>query len=130
MGRQYSVKCTQCGYAFNVNEGNGFFFHLLHCNSCGEEHLVGFDEIGEAHLRYRKGLPGPYCVASSECDTSVRDNYPGEPLSEGEYLSIVEQIAGACSCGGSFRFDAPPRCPKCESSELEYNPEGPSLYYD
>ena len=91
---------------------------------------MGFDEIGEARLRYLKGLPGPYCVASKRSDTSVRDHYPGEPLSEGKYHSIVEQIAGACSCGGSFRFDAPPRCPKCESSGLEYDPGGASLYYD
>jgi hypothetical protein len=91
---------------------------------------VGFDEIEEAHVRYLKGLPGPYCVASSEFDKYMRDNYLGEPLSEEEYHIIVEQIAGACSCGGSFKFDAPPRCPKCRSTKLEYDPRGSSLMYD
>ena len=104
MGCRYGVKCAQCGHKFSINEGGGFFFHLLHCGSCGEEISVGFDEIGEAHVRYLKGLPGPYCVASSEFDNYMRDNYLGEPLSEEEYHVIVEQIAGACSCGGSFNI--------------------------
>lgn len=130
MGYRYDVKCAQCGHKFSINEGEGFFFHLLHCDSCGEEISVGFDEIGEAHVRYLKRLPGPYCVASSEFDKYMRDNYLGEPLSEEEYHIIVEQITGACSCGGSFKFDAPPRCPKCRSTKLEYDPRGSSLMYD
>jgi len=130
MGCRYAVKCVQCEHKFSINEGGGFFFHLLRCDSCGEELPVEFNEIGEAHLKYLKELPGPYCVASSEFDRSVRENYPGEPLSEEEYHVIVEQIAGACSCGGSFKFDAPPRCPKCKSTELEYDPKGPSLLFD
>lgn len=130
MGCRYDLKCARCGNNFGVNESRGFFFHLLHCDSCGEELSVGFDEIGEAHSRYLKGLPGLYCIASSESDKFVRDNYPGEPLSEEEYHVMVEQIAGTCSCGGSFTFDAPPSCPKCGSTELEYDPKGPSLMYD
>jgi predicted Zn-ribbon and HTH transcriptional regulator len=31
----------------------------------------------------------------------------------------LEAFAGKCLCGGSFRVDAPPRCPKCKSTELE-----------
>jgi hypothetical protein len=129
MGSTYNVKCKQCGHKFSVNSGGGFFFHLLHCDSCGEDKSIGFDEIGEPHLRYIKGLPGPYCAASSGLDKQIKDNYPGEPMSEEEYHAAVEQIAGGCGCGGSYKFDAPPRCPKCKSIELEYDAE-PSIMYD
>ena len=98
MGRSYHVKCLQCGNNFDVNSGGGFFFHLLHCDFCGKDKSIGFDEIGELHLRYIKGLPGPYCVASSSLDQHIKDNYPGEPMSEGEYHAAVEQIAAACDC--------------------------------
>jgi hypothetical protein len=130
MGATYNVKCKQCGHKFNVNSGGGFFFHILHCDLCGEDKSIRFEEIGEPHLRYIKGLPGPYCVASSGQDQYIKDNYPGEPMSEGEYHAAVEQIAGACECGGSYKFDAPPRCPKCRSTELEYDPARPHIMYD
>jgi len=83
MGCSYHVKCLQCDNNFDVNSGGGFFFHLLHCDLCGKDKSIGFDEIGELHLRYIKGLPGPYCVASSSLDQHIKDNYPGEPMSEG-----------------------------------------------
>lgn len=35
-----------------------------------------------------------------------------------------------CSCGGTFKSDAPPRCPKCRSAELERDPDGMSMIYD
>src|SRR5660397_104797 len=72
MGCSYHVKCLQCGNNFDVNSGGGFFFHLLHCDFCGKDKSIGFDEIGELHLRYIKGLPGPYCVASSSLDQHIK----------------------------------------------------------
>jgi len=30
-----------------------------------------------------------------------------------------EKIAGICECGGKFKIQAPPRCPKCSSIEFE-----------
>jgi len=59
-------------------------------------------------LLYIKGLPGPYCVASSGVDKYVQENYPAEPMSEEEYHAAEEQIVGSCSCGGSYKFDVPP----------------------
>src|SRR5450756_1151261 len=90
MGRSYHVKCLQCGNNFDVNSGGGFFFHLLHCDFCGKDKSIGFDEIGEPHLRYIKCLPGPYCVASSSLDQHIKDNYPGEPMSELSLIHISE----------------------------------------
>jgi hypothetical protein len=67
-GHQFGAVCSACGERFTVCEGGGFFFHLLHCNKCGKEKSIGFKDLGEIHLRYVKGLPGPYCVASMDSD--------------------------------------------------------------
>jgi len=68
-------------------------FHLLHCDRCGKDKSLSFDEIGEPHLAYLKGLPGPYAMATAGHDQEVKDNYPGEPLSEDEYHEAVERAA-------------------------------------
>ncbi len=41
----------------------------------------------------------------------------GEPFSHDP--NQFEKIAGKCECGGKFKINAPPRCPKCSSSEYE-----------
>jgi hypothetical protein len=119
-----------CTKRFPVNDGGGFFFHLLHCDTCGKEKKIGFDQLGESHLRYIKGLGGPWCVASLEADQKVRDTFPGEPLDEKEYHTFVEEFAGTCSCGGTYTFDAKPRCPRCHSSEYIQDPHGERAFYD
>jgi predicted Zn-ribbon and HTH transcriptional regulator len=118
MGHGYEAACRDCGHRFHANEGGGFSFHLLHCDTCGTEKDLSFEEIGEPHLRYLKGLEGPYCLASSEHDRRVRESYPGAPLPEEEYQRAVESIAGPCDCGGRFRFGAPVRCPQCRSTTI------------
>ena len=129
MGQQHDVRCLQCGEEFVVCDGGGFFFHLLHCDRCGKEKEIGFDELGELHLRYIKGLPGPYCIATREHDKAIQENYEGEPLSEDEYRSAIERSVPRHSrCGGRFRFDAPPRCPKCGSTEFEDTGRGVLCY--
>lgn len=119
MGKKYLAKCRKCGHEFEVSEGGGFFFHLLHCDKCGKPKSISFDEIGEPHLQYLKGLGGSYCVASSEHDKYVRDNYPGDPISEEEYHKIIEEMLGQCKCGGRYKIKAGPRCPKCGSDDYE-----------
>jgi hypothetical protein len=69
-------------------------------------------------------------MATRGHDEWVKKNYPGEPLSDAEYHSAVEEIVGSCQCGGSYRFDAPPRCPKCRSTELDDDPSGAHILYD
>ena len=130
MGHSYRAFCRECRSCFTVNEGGGFFFHLLHCDACGAERSIGFDEIGEPHPRYLKGLKGPYCVASSEHDRHVRESYPVEPMGEDDYHAAVEQICGTCDCGGTFRFDAPARCPECRAEYRSSGSEGTLIYYD
>ena len=128
MGQQVEAECLDCGATFTIDHGGGFVFHLLRCDKCGRTTCIGFDELGELHLRYLKGLPGPYCVATSEHDEKVRKYAQVEPISEEEYHRNVEIIAGHCPCGGKYTFDAPPRCPKCHSTRLT---EGDTaIYYD
>ena len=129
MGMEYLAKCNKCGHEFLVSEGGGFTFHLLHCDKCGKGKSISFEEIGEPHLRYLKGLGGPYCVPTSERDKYVRENYPGEPISQKEYHRIIEDIMGKCKCGGHFKFEAVARCPECRSDDYE-DTGGMTCMYD
>jgi hypothetical protein len=119
MGHSFKATCKECGSQFFGSECGGIFFHLLRCDRCGEGKSIGFEEIGEPHQQYLKGLRGPYCMASSEADEIVRESYPGEPITEEQYHQAVELLAGNCECGGRFAFDAPLRCPQCRSSDIE-----------
>ncbi len=130
MGSSYGAICKSCGHRFEVNEGGGFFFHMLHCDRCGQEKSISFDQLGEAHLRYIKGLGGPYSEATRAFDERVRDSYPGEPLNEDEYFAIVEEMAGDHECGGHFTMNAPVRCPKCRSDDIRRDPKAPVVNYD
>ena len=130
MGVEMAVKCTKCGHGYSASFGGGFVFHLLHCDSCGKDKSILFEELGEAHMRYLKGLKGPYCVATGEHDRFVQENYPGDPLSEEDYHKVIDGIAGECGCGGHFRMDAKPRCPKCGSADYEEDGEGCICCYD
>jgi hypothetical protein len=130
MGVEMSAKCRKCGCKFSARSGGGFMFHLLHCDTCGRDKSISFEELGEAHLRYLKGLKGPYCVATSEHDRFVRENYPGDPLPEEDYHKVIDSIAGECRCGGHFRMDAKPRCPKCKSDDYIEDEDGMICHYD
>jgi hypothetical protein len=129
VGAVYGATCRSCGHRFEVSGGGGFLFHLLRCDRCGSGKSMAFDDIGEPHLRYLKGLPGPYSMATADHDEAVRNTYQGEPLTESEYKSTVEGMAGSCKCGGSYRFDALPRCPECRSLDIELDRE-PEILFD
>ncbi len=129
MGSEYPAECRKCGHEFRVSSGGGFIFHLLHCDTCGKNMEILFEEIGEDHLRYLKGLEGPYSIATAEHDKAVRDNYPGDPITSEEYHKAVEKLAGKCKCGGHYRFDAGARCPKCKSDDFD-EIDGEGVYYD
>ena len=119
MGEVVKARCLDCGKSFKVERGGGFSFHLVRCDKCGKTRSIGFDELGELHMRYLKGLPGPYCVASSQHDEYVRKQIKVEPISEEEYYRGVNAVAGKCRCGGKYTLDAPPRCPKCHSTRIK-----------
>ncbi len=130
MGSASEVDCDDCGQRYTRRIGGGFFFHLLHCDRCGAEKDVSFEDIPEIHAAYLKGSKGPYTVAIAERDAAIRDAYEGEPLTAEEYHAAVEGHSGGCRCGGSFRFDAPARCPRCGSIRATGTVDGINTMYD
>ncbi len=120
MGYTISATCRECGCRFKVKYGGGFVYHQLRCDRCGEAISVGFHELGDLHLRYVKELPKrPYAFATSERDIHIKDHVKCKYISKKDYYKGVEEFAGKCVCGGDFTMDAPPRCPKCRSDEIE-----------
>jgi hypothetical protein len=132
MGSLAGYICRACGTRFSVSEGGGFFFDLLHCDICGESRSVGHQELGDIHLRFVKGLPGPYAVSRSKMDREIQATYPGQPLSRAEYHAAAEATLEPCACGGHFRYDAPARCPECRSTHEQWDrdPESRGVLYD
>ena len=132
MGSASGQICRACGTRFTVQSGGGFFFDLLHCDTCGRTQNVGHQDLGDIHLRFVKGLPGPYAVSRGAMDRRIQQEYPGEPLTRAEYHTAVEATFEPCPCGGRFRYDAPPRCPSCRSTgeQWDADPEGGYMLYD
>lgn len=128
MGHQVDAQCLDCQATFTVQHGGGFSFHLLRCNRCGKTKAISFSELGELHLRYLKGLPGPYCCASAAYDQYVQEHVAVEPIGGEEYHKMIEKTAKKCRCRGVFTFDAPTRCPACRSTRIEEG--GTGLCYD
>jgi predicted Zn-ribbon and HTH transcriptional regulator/predicted RNA-binding Zn-ribbon protein involved in translation (DUF1610 family) len=121
MGTEYWAICNHCGKQFKVRIGGGFLFHLLHCARCGKVRIVRVDKVRDAHLRYLKEVPYHYSRRFFSDDDLK--NISSDSLSEKEYHLVVEKVAGRCRCGGQFIIDAPPRCPKCKSTDFREDPE-------
>ena len=118
MGCVVEAKCLDCGHVFTLERGGGFFFHLVRCDKCGKTKSISFDDLGELHLRYLKGLPAPRAVETSEADGNIRNGAPLEPISEDEYYRGIDAVAGKCKCGGQYTLEAPPRCPECHTTRI------------
>ena len=130
MGSMESMECKDCDTEFSWSEGGGFTFHLLHCERCGEERSVGFEQLGDAHAAWLKGTGTVWSVATAESDRAAADSYKGPALGDEDYEAAVAAAAGACRCGGSFAWDVPPTCPSCRSRNVDHRPGGPMVCYD
>jgi hypothetical protein len=128
MGQLVRASCLDCGERFEVSRGGGFTFHLLRCDTCGRTTSVSFTALGNLHLRYLKGLPGPYCLATADHDERVRASAAVEPISAEEYHRKVQDFVGNCRCGGRYMFAAPVRCPRCCSTRIAE--DGVVICYD
>ena len=128
MGHRLEAKCLECGTSFDVDHDGGFTFHLVRCDQCGRTKSIGFEELGELHIRYLKGLTVPYSIATAKSDAAARELPSGPPISEDEYNVGVELAAGHCKCGGKYTLNSPPRCPTCHSTSIS---EGRiTIFYD
>jgi hypothetical protein len=132
MGGAAGYICRTSGARFQVRRGGGFFFDLLHCDTCGRAESVTHQELGDIHLRFVKGLPGPYVVARMAMDGRIRAEYQGDPLTRDKYHAAVEATLGVCACGGTYRYDAPARCPECRSTSEHWDgdPSARHILYD
>lgn len=132
MGSASGYICRTCGTHFMAKSGGGFFFDLLHCDTCGATRSVGHQELGDIHLGFVKGLPGPYAVARAAMDRRIQAEYPGKTLTRDEYHAAAEAAVDSCTCGGHFRYDAPARCPGCRSTQDQWDgdPTGPMVCVD
>ena len=132
MGSASGFVCNRCGTAFTVQTGGGFFFDLLHCEACGRSRSVSHKDLGDIHLRFVKGLGGPYAVARMAMDRRIQAEYQGEPIDRDEYHALAEASLEPCGCGGRFRYNAEPRCPACRSDSRDWEPDAKarSVLYD
>jgi predicted Zn-ribbon and HTH transcriptional regulator len=113
MGRTFDATCRECGDVFRASEGGGRRFEAVRCTECGEGGAIGHEEIAEAHRRF---------VERSDEAMGIQDDREADVAFErarAEFFAVVNAAAGECSCGGRFRHDAPLRCPRCRSTDLE-----------
>ena len=103
MGASYEAVCRACGHTFSARLGGGWNFILVRCTECGRSKTHDKD----AHNEPDKGASGPASAANQ------RANHPA---------------AGRCQCGGEYTEDAPVRCPRCKSTDIEIGE--PDILYD
>ena len=130
MGSRTGHTCRSCGTRFTVDQGGGFFFDQLHCDQCGKVWSIGHKDMGDLHLGFVKGLGRPYAIARARMDAQIQREFPGPAISREDYYTGVEALAPACACGGSFRYDAPPRCPRCRSTSEDWTMTRTIMHYD
>ncbi len=106
MGRQFKARCNRCQTEFEVREGGGRDFYLLHCDSCGEEKAIQQEEINEK-------------IKNQDVTLSFNEK--------------VEAIAGTCG-DGHYRIKAKARCPNCHSDDyspvVDANGQVQMAFYD
>ncbi len=92
MGELFVATCDNCGNKFEVMLGQGFVSYVLHCDKCGQAKSILIEDLSE--------------------DWQSMDLV--------HYYLELERVAGLCICGGSYKVEAPPRCPKCFSSNWAF----------
>lgn len=107
MGCIFEATCRCCGHRFEFRSGGGMIAHYLHCDQCSIGKSVRFDEF-----------------------KALTVGGPQNPGTDASYDATVESVAGKCSCGGSFKFDAPIRCPRCRSTDVDWDEDNPSVLID
>ena len=88
------------------------------CNRCGHK------------FRVREG--GGFRFFLLYCDLCGRGREIGREHLDPKMLNVdwkkaAEAVAGRCPCGGYYRADASPRCPKCRSDEYSEDPSGSDM---
>ena len=105
-----TLTCPHCACTIEIEQPYPYHAGFsdegsLYCDSCSA--ILVF---GSYNPYYARLVPGkhPWCLTDRE-------------------KRLVEAHLRACSCGGRFRFDLPPRCPECGGSLAELL--GGDIYY-
>jgi hypothetical protein len=109
VGYAYDAVCKECGAEFRVEDGPSRCARNLHCDRCGKSKFITFDEMDK--------------LFGQEHDLGRADDDP-------EYQAKLEQLIKRCRCKGRFRFEAPPRCPRCRGTSFSRAPNSRDILYD
>ena len=98
MGSVHSPTCQSCGHHWE-NELIGGLMSVgqYRCDACGKGQMVSAEEVVDADL---PGDASPWTLTADQ----------------------VRALVGSCFCGGTFDADAPARCPRCNSTEIDLGP--------
>jgi DNA-directed RNA polymerase subunit M/transcription elongation factor TFIIS len=78
--------------------------HWATCNKCGKEFYVSDG--------------GGFRFEMLHCDKCGREKSVSHSSTDMEKIWNGQRIP--CRCGGSFTGNAPPRCPRCKSTDFTY----------
>jgi rRNA maturation endonuclease Nob1 len=57
MGEIFRVVCQQCGRDFEIEDGGGFFYEVLYCETCGRKRTVERNVSDEESLLIERAGP-------------------------------------------------------------------------
>jgi hypothetical protein len=127
MGHYSKAQCHDCGEVYEEHIGGSFTSQGLKCDKCGKTMEIHCHDIPELSIQLL-GYEDYCAVARILPDKNSRDRKKLKRISLEEFNRGVEEFAGKCDCGGKYTFDAPPRCPKCCSTNIKE--VGSKLFYD
>lgn len=105
--------CNDCNEKFVCYESDSASYHTLHCEICGKECNVAFDDTG---IQFLSCLVETNNHSENEDEENFTNSFEEHRVFvDGQSLKKIDKIAGLCECGGHFRLDLPVRCPRCGS---------------
>lgn len=104
MGRVFDPKCRSCGHEWRGEVVGGSMRAVSYrCDRCGAVGHVTNEDLVRAGLFEGRSVWGLTRLQA-------------------------EKVLGTCSCGGAFDIDAPARCPRCHSDDVDLG--GPRAMVD
>ena len=91
MSRGWIARCKSCAEEFQSYEGPSMVWWPLRCDQCGKERRVALSVLWKM----------------------------GWDWGDEQSNAAIEKRLKRCTCGGRHRFEAPVRCPKCKSTDIE-----------
>ena len=112
VGQMIRSTCASCGKVAHQIDGAMMAGYRPRCADCGRARLIPVEDVVEDETVQTDSLVNP---REHEADH--------EPAWSRRERRVLE-LAGTCRCGGRFTADAPLRCPRCRSTNLDVEHEG------